>query len=171
MIGVLCVPRFWHIDLEWCWLHTEYLDIFDSVCCHFKFFNPFQRSNLKLKSPFATTSVSCMSSGYPWCLWSSWSCWPPSWPSRPPWSPFVSSEVGQSVYLAGSRRWDDCVFEGLVQHWKRTTGVEDSRVERVCSGGWGEAKRLGRLCKARPRCLETGRFPDVVLVEEATWGM
>ena len=34
------------------------------------------------------------------------------------------------------------------------------------SGGWGGAKRLGRLCKARPRCLETGRFPDVVLVGE-----
>ena len=49
---------------------------------------------------------------------------------------------------------------------KRTTGVEDSRVERVCSGGWGGAKRLGRLCKARPRCLETGRFPDAVLVGE-----
>ena len=119
-------------------LATEYLDIFDSVCCHFKYFNPFQRSNRKLKSPFATTSVSCMSSGYPWCLWSSWSCWPPSWPSRPPWSPFVSSEVGQSVYLAGSRRWeDDCVFEGLVQHWKRTTGVEDSSVERDLFRGMG----------------------------------
>ena len=36
-------------------------------------------------------------------------------------------------------------------------------MERVCSGGWGGAKRL---CKARPRCLETGRFPDVVLVGE-----
>ena len=31
----------------------------------------------------------------------------------------------------------------------------------TCSGGWGGAKRL---CKAR--CLETGRFPDVVLVGE-----